>query len=416
MKGKNVSCLLFCGICVMLSGVFGCGQTATVRQPVASEPESSSEPSGQEIPTKGEEEAQVQDLSSLYVITRLDTEHQVLELERVSDGKWFSKLFSGATYFYDRYGKSVVSDTMECGQVVQIKENEQTGKLAQVTLATQVWEKEEVQGFQMDLEQQTIKIQDQTYYYGSNYWVYANNSKLNLKDITDQDTLAVWGIDKKIIAIQVTKGHGVLTFKNTELFDGGWLQIGKRYEKVQADLRLELPEGTYDLSVAKDGYGDTKEVTVERGKAKEIDLNEYKGEGPKIGTITFQVDVPGAVLKINGETVDYSQPLQLRYGTYGISLSADGYDTIQEYLVVSSATATIELTMTSNEGTSQAQSTPSEETGSAPDTKQDTEADSVTPGALAGTRAGTKTGGATEEKSSTETLTDPFVSLEGSGS
>ncbi len=52
--------------------------------------------------------------------------------------------------------------------------------------------------------------------------------------------------------------------------------------------------------------------------------------------ITFYIDVEGATLSIDGDTVDYSAPVVLTYGVHELHAEADGYDDFDKKLFVNS--------------------------------------------------------------------------------
>ena len=95
--------------------------------------------------------------------------------------------------------------------------------------------------------------------------------------------------------------------------------------------------------MANDGYGDSKPIEVVRSQVTKVDLEEYKGEGPKLCQVTFEVNVEGAFLYINGEAVDYSEPVELRYGVHRLTVIADGFETWERQLVIHSEETTIQI-------------------------------------------------------------------------
>lgn len=109
-------------------------------------------------------------------------------------------------------------------------------------------------------------------------------------------------MDKKIISVNVTSGHGFIVLTHTDLLEGGSISIGgKHIYKIEKDMNVEIPEGTYQVTAANDGYGDTKEVTVKRNETTVLNLDEYKGEGPKMGKVKFILQPEGTQLSIDGK-------------------------------------------------------------------------------------------------------------------
>lgn len=119
-----------------------------------------------------------------------------------------------------------------------------------------------------------------------------------------------------------------------------------------------MPEGTYELTVAGNGYGGSTEVAVTRNEQISVDVDSIKGEDPKYCTLTFAVDVAGALMYIDGSQVDYTQPLQLQYGIHSIQITADGYDTWSKRLYVNSPEAQIEIALSGDDtGSTETEST-----------------------------------------------------------
>lgn len=352
----------------------------------------------EEVSQKQEEsEAEAEtDLSKLYVITKLDVDNQIIAFEDLAIGKSFQYPFSKATYFYDKYGKSVSagSDHIFCGEVVTFQLSAETQKLEWVRVNTDVWQEDAVTDFEIDPDRQLLSFYDTQYYYGSHYWVFSNNQKIGLDQISDMDELCITGTDRKILSIVVKSGHGRLTLTNTDLFVKGFLKVGKMYREIAPDMSIDVPEGVYDMTVANQGYGDTKEIEIVRDRELIVDLEEFRGEGPKKCVITFKVNVEGAVLKLDGEQVDYSQAIEIQYGSYVLTLEAEGYQTLRKRLVVGSESAEIDIQMNDQDsetesaksGTSSVVSHNAKE--SLPTAAPDTSASAPRAGSLAGSLAG----------------------------
>ena len=75
-------------------------------------------------------------------------------------------------------------------------------------------------------------------------------------------------------------------------------------------------------------------MEIARGETCTLDLDELKGEGPKTGSIIFYIDVEGATLSIDGDTVDYSAPVVLTYGVHTLHAEAEGYDDFDKKLLL----------------------------------------------------------------------------------
>ena len=191
----------------------------------------------------------------------------------------------------------------------------------EVQLSDEVWEYPDVTSYSVDEERGIFRVAGQNYSYDEDLFIYADGNVRTLSDLTELDTIRLVGVGKELISVAVTTGHGELVLKNTELFEGSFIQIGRKiFTEITPDMTIEVPEGNYTVTVANNGYGGSTEITIESGKKEKLDLDELKGEGPKIGNILFAVDVEGAILQIDGEVMDYSEPLPLQYGVHTLTV------------------------------------------------------------------------------------------------
>ena len=100
-------------------------------------------------------------------------------------------------------------------------------------------------------EDKIFTIGDTKYSYDEELQVFSGDAAIELSAVTGQDTLRIQGIDRKVLSVSVTTGHGVIQLVNTQALEGGWLSLNhKNYYKITENMQLEVPEGTYELTVA----------------------------------------------------------------------------------------------------------------------------------------------------------------------
>ena len=203
-----------------------------------------------------------------------------------------------------------------------------------------------------------MQIGDDSYKIDAQTYVFNGDRSGNFDEISVEDQLCIVGRDKTILSVSVTTGHGNLKLTNTNLFEGSFLQLGTRiFVEITPDMEMEVPEGNYVLAVANNGWGGSKEITIQRGQTTEVNLDEIKGEGPKIARILFKTDVEGAQIYLDGQEIDYSDVLEVTYGAHKLKVKADGYDTWFRTLYVNSEEATIEISLSDEEESSESTDT-----------------------------------------------------------
>lgn len=285
--------------------------------------------------------------TDLYLIIGNDMTNEQLNLKQLASGKQYLYVYSLSTDFLDKYGNSATTMDFEPGRVIHIGKKDGEGRLLQARIADEVWEYSDITKFSVDTERGIFKIADSKYSYDADLFVESNGEKIRLSDLNEKDEIRVVGIGTKILSVSVTTGQGTLELKNTSVFEGSFIQVGSKiFAQITHNMKLEIPEGTYTVTVANEGYGGSTEVEIARGETCTLDLDELKGEGPKTGSITFYIDVEGATLSIDGDTVDYSVPVVLTYGVHELHAEADGYDDFDKKLFVNSAAANIDISLT----------------------------------------------------------------------
>lgn len=328
--------------------------------------------------------------TDLYLIIGNDMTNEQLNLKQLASGKQYLYVYSLSTDFLDKYGNSATTMDFEPGRVIHIGKKDGEGRLLQAQIADEVWEYSDITKYSVDTERGIFKIADSKYSYDADLFVESNGEKIRLSDLNEKDEIRVVGIGTKILSVSVTTGQGTLELKNTSVFERSFIQVGSKiFAQITHNMKLEIPEGTYTVTVANKGYGGSTEVEIARGEVCTLDLDELKGEGPKTGSITFYIDVEGATLSIDGDTVDYSAPVVLTYGVHELHAEADGYDDFDKKLFVNSAAANIDISLTGEstasdndvtEGTESVEETETAETettGSKDETKS-TEKDTET--------------------------------------
>lgn len=335
-----------------------------------------------------------------YMIVANDMTTESLVLEQMLSGKQYLYSYSLTTNFLDKYGNNTSVSYFEPGRIITIGEKDTKGKLKTAQITDVVWEYENVVRFEIDEERGVFKIADTNYSYDEGLFVVSAGEKIRLSEIKEEDELRIVGMNKEILSVTVTTGHGMIALKNTELFEDSFIQIGNKiFAEITGEIELEVPEGTYMVTVANKGYGGSKEYEVVRNTTTVIDLDELKGEGPKKGAITFEIGTTDEnenaeiTFRIDGEVVEYEEPIELAYGIHSIAAESFGYETYAKKLFVNSEKATITIAL----DTESSQST---------STSGGEETDAEINTNLAGSLAGSTAGREEEEDSNTDALVE----------
>ena len=287
--------------------------------------------------------------SDILIVSDINSANETIRVYNYSTGVQYQYYYGLTTGFFDKYGNHMSVSDIHQGDVVDISGADSDGKAKRIQKSDEVWTNDTVTNFSVDKDKRIFKIGGSSYRLGERTMIFSGSDVIDTDSLTAQDKLAVVGIDKDIVSISVTTGHGTLQLSNTSLFEGSFLQLGDRiFAEITKDMSLDVPEGSYTLAVANNGWGDSTDIEIKRGEITEINLNDLKGEGPKKSRILFEVDVQSAKIYVDDSEIDYTSPVEITYGKHRLKVTADGYDTWTRTLYVNSKEATIQITINDN--------------------------------------------------------------------
>ena len=297
------------------------------------------------------EEAQTVDVSELYIVQLLNTKKEKIFLKNLYTGREYVYRYSLTTDFLNKYGDDTNVTEFGPGKVVTITESGGDRTLDTVKASDEVWTYDDVENYSLDEERGVLKIGSDNYRLTDETMLFSKNAEIAYSDIGDEDVLSVIGLDKDIVTITVTTGHGYLTVINTEKFEGSLLCVGTYvYAKVTPDMTLTVTEGKYKVTAANNGYGGTKKVKIKRDETTVLDLKELEGEGPKYCKLVVKSSVGGATILLDGDEIKEGKKVKVPYGRHTLSISVEGYDTWTRTLFVNSETAEITVDPTTSAG------------------------------------------------------------------
>lgn len=347
---------LFCVFCMLMLSLAACGKPDTddgVKKFYNSmndttEAVGESTQSGLEA-AAAENGKSVNKNSDILIVSDINSANETIRVYNYSTGVQYQYYYGLTTGFFDKYGNHMSVSDIHQGDVVDISGADSDGKAKRIQKSDKVWTNDAVTNFSVDKDKSVLEIGSSSYRLGERTMIFSGSEVIDTDSITAQDKLSVVGIDKDIVSISVTTGHGTLQLSNTSLFEGSFLQLGDRiFAEITKDMSLDVPEGSYTLAVANNGWGGSTDIEIKRGETTKVNLNDLKGEGPKKSSILFEVDVQGAKIYVDGKEIDYTSPVEITYGKHTLKVTADGYDTWTRTLYVNSKEATIQITINDN--------------------------------------------------------------------
>lgn len=350
---------------------------------------------------------------TIYIIEDMDTAAESITLYSTASGMILRYPYSLTTRFMDKYGNSISWSNFKPGLAVTIGGTlPDSGTLASVKMAESVFVYEDIDDYILDLEKGMLVVAGEKYHVGGWTVIFSGDQLSTLSSIGQSDTLRIVGKDKDILSIAVTTGHGYIQFVNTSLFNDSIIQIGKEdFVMASEGLRVEVPEGEYDVTAANKGYGSTRKVTVVRNETALVDMEEMKGEGPKYCNLSFQSNVTDAKIYLDNELMAQGTTKQVAYGVHSLRVEATGYDSWSKVLYVNSPEANISLNLTADDasGSSGSSSSSGNSNASESSSTENSSAGSNTSGSSSSSRSTSdenNTAGSSSSSSSSSSRTE----------
>lgn len=276
-----------------------------------------------------------------------DKEKQTLTFLNLKLNKNYTLHYDGTTFFYDKYDTPMAADQLARGEVVDLQFLKGEKRLISARISPSIWTMNEVRDFELNLKSGKMRIQKEYYNLNEETVILSGNEQAEYLDIHPQDTLLVRGKNHDIYSISIEKGHGYLRLENAEYFIGGWIEVGSGLiRKIEQDMLLAVPEGTHKVYVSNTGIEGEKEVTIGRGKESTLDLGDLrKDDLVKYGNLIFTLEPKEGKIFIDGKEIDITRTVKAEYGLHQIMATAEGYETLIQYIRVTQEGANLSITL-----------------------------------------------------------------------
>ena len=293
------------------------------------------------------------DSEDTAIVIKKNTEDSTIQFQNLTTGKKYTLNYDGATHIYDKYDQAISLEQVECGSIVTVRFYKPKKLLASLKLDKQAMHFEELENFVLDTKRGTIAVGETVYNLSSHLVIISQEEQVEVMDINQMDVLSVWGYNNQVYSINVEQGHGYLRLQNDTYFVDGWIEIGqKMIRKITEDMLIVVPEGKMAVKVSHNGSSATQEITFARNEEMVWDLGDVEITEIQKGKIIFTLDPSEAKVTIDGKNVDTSSPVELEYGVHQMTVTADGYDALAQYIKVREASANINIELDKKEGTS----------------------------------------------------------------
>lgn len=333
LSKKNLKKCAAVGMCIVLTG---CG-TIGLAQEAAFESAYENKP---------EEETDIFLSESRGVLEEVNAQDETITVYRMDEKDEITLIYDNATAVQDKYGSSLTMSQLNPGEIVDLRYNSELRKAGRVNVSSDIWCYDNVEKHEINEGRGTLQVGSETYRISKETKVFSGQEQISLDQILKQDVLSLKGTGYDVASIIVDKGHGYLKLENEEPLVGGFIEVGQAViQQISEDMLITVPEGSYVVSLSAEGFQETREITIERNKETVLDLGDIDLPQPVNGRVVFSVYPEQASVAVDGITINTAYPILLSFGLHQVTASADGYDTISEYVNVEGETTTVRLTL-----------------------------------------------------------------------
>lgn len=288
--------------------------------------------------------ANIYDSEDAAVVVKKDTESKTIQLQNISTSRRYTLGYDGATNVFDKNDEAMSMQQLKEGSVVTVRFYKPDKSLSYIKENESALSISNIANYELDLKNGKITVAGQSYSLSKSVVVSSNGKETDPLELNAMDVLSIWGYQDRIYGINVEKGHGYLRLQNEDYFVNGWVDVGdKVIRKIEEDMLLVVPEGSYNAMVSNKGSSAMQQIDFARNEEMVWDLGNVEITIVQTGKIIFTLTPATAKLAIDGHEVNTSKPVELQYGLHSMRITAEGYDTVAQYIKVAEPTANINV-------------------------------------------------------------------------
>ncbi len=337
------------------------------------------------------------------VVTDINLETNIISFKDCMTSEDFELIYHGGVSVLNTYGRDIGIKGIGNGSVVDVFYYSDTERIVSITENDKTTVLTGITKFSADPESGTAKYKGTTCTMWDEVMAYDGDEPLSIMEINTEDQVTLTFFAGKLVSVNIELGHGYVRLSNQDTYVGGMVEIG--YDvivPVTSDMLVAVREGKYTLRIYNGDYSDSKPVEVKKGKEVTVDLTDI---AIPTGTVTFNITPAEATLYIDGEEQDDFAYTNL-YGTYGIRVTCEGYDTFNGSFKISKSVNTFDIELVAQEDTEEETTEETtEETSETTTESSETTTEATTGASTEGQASGTEKEGTEGSSTTGNTIT-----------
>ena len=277
------------------------------------------------------------------VVTNMDFENNVISFLDCASGDTYELGYHGGVTVFNTYGEAISISSVCNGSVVDVEYYSDTMRLVSIEYSDSVTTLKGINKFSADIDGGIARYKGTTCNLWDNVVAFDGDMPIDIMEISTEDQVTMYLYRNKLVSVVVELGHGYVRLDNQDTYIGGFVEVG--YDvivPVTSDMLITVRDGEDTLRITKNGYSQSNEVKVEKGKETYVDLTAI---AIPTGTVTFNITPSDATLYVGGDEMS-SHSFTGIYGTYSLKIVAEGYNTFRGSVTISESLKSYDIKLT----------------------------------------------------------------------
>lgn len=342
-KNKKIILLMILTMIVIFTA--GCGKDEQKKQPGLI--------NGSKLTPMAQKETNASNVTSEGIIFHgvlmsIDTTEKTMIIVDIDDGNRYKFTYTGGTDIRNRYKETIAASQVKVGKIYEFV-CDGDGGAKRMSEWDKQWTAENISRFEMDSDNGVMTVGTTSYSLAGHALILSDGEEILPEEIVNVDKISVYGKDKTIYAVIVEQGHGYIELTGVNAFLDGYVTVaGSIVMRIELNMVITAPEGSYNIVLQKGSQTAESAVTVERGQTITADFSQYEPESVRTGTVKLNITPSNAVLMVDGAVKDHSRLFNLDYGTHNVVIIADGYEKYSGRLVIGTEYFTQDISLAEN--------------------------------------------------------------------
>ena len=235
----------------------------------------------------------------------------------------------------DRRNDVLTFGELRVGNIIDISYDRNTSNIAALNESRQAWTRPGRTNVQIDIENFSIALGNESWAFNSQTLVLYRGEPFSIGQVRPINSVTLRGQGDTVWLVQVDAAHGFLQFTNADMIANARVMIGTNIILGPDDIGndIDLAEGSHRLMIEGDNIETfIDDIVIQQGQTTRFNL----GDLPlRAAILNIAVTPADAIIFVNGEEHDNSEPAQVAFGENLVRVEREGFLPQEQQLDIS---------------------------------------------------------------------------------